>query len=197
MFTTLVYDNIDFLEETLSGSGTSHYTNGIMFQCGDDGSVVTVAAKAKVVRSKKTFTPTKTDITPYFLPKKTGPSTVLPSGSGDNLFANLLARDYTYLFMKCKNGDTIRHSWTATNIKSSKPLKKSVLHYLPIIEHSPTDITAVNHVLKYALNTARQLRCPAVMVVFDQSIYCKAQMIRWTNNVLEEFVVLAWVSSIQ
>lgn len=30
--TTLVWDNIDFGEETLSGRGTTHHTNGIMLQ---------------------------------------------------------------------------------------------------------------------------------------------------------------------
>lgn len=31
--TVLVWDNIDFGEETLSGHGTTHHTNGIMVQC--------------------------------------------------------------------------------------------------------------------------------------------------------------------
>ena len=31
-WTTLVYDNIDFSEKTLTGHGTTHFTNGIMVQ---------------------------------------------------------------------------------------------------------------------------------------------------------------------
>lgn len=189
VFTTLVYDNIDFQEETLSGKGTSHYTNGIMFQAEDDRSTVTVSSKAQVTRSKKTFTPTKTDIAPFFLTKKVGPSRELPIVQEKSLLTDSLMTDWTYLLMKCHDNNTLRHSWTATNIKTNKPLCKSVLHYLPIIEHSPTDIATVNHVLKHALNMAKELRCPAVMVVFDQAIYCKAQMIRWTNPVLEEALV--------
>lgn len=189
VLTNLVYDNIDFLEETLSGSGTSHYTNGIMFQVGDTGSAVSVSSKAVVKRSKKTFTPTKTDIAPFFLPKKVGPSRDLPALEENDLFSNSQHQDWTYLLMKCEDSNTLRHGWTGTNINITNSLNKSVLHYLPIIEHSPTDIATVNHVLKHALNMAKELRCPAVMVVFDQAIYCKAQMIRWTNPILEEALV--------
>lgn len=189
VFTTLVYDNIDFLEETLSGAGTSHYTNGIMFQVRDEGSAVTVSSKAVVKRSKKTFTPTKTDIAPFFLTKKVGPSCDLPAVKEDDPLSDSLTKDWTYLLMKCQDSNTLRHGWTGTNINTTKPLNKSVLHYLPIIEHSPTDIATVNHVLKHAMNMAKELRCPTVMVVFDQAIYCKAQMIRWTNPVMAEALV--------
>lgn len=67
------------------------------------------------------------------------------------------------------------------NIRTSQPLNRSVIHYLPIIEASPTEPATVKHVLVEAIKMADTLQCPSVMVVFDQAIYYKAQVIRWAD----------------
>ena len=52
---TLVYDNIDRLEETLSGSGTSHRVNGIIVQQAFMGPIKH-RPKAEVPRTKQRST---------------------------------------------------------------------------------------------------------------------------------------------
>ena len=63
--------------------------------------------------------------------------------------------------------------WSGFTIKISQPLPESVIHYLPVIEASPTDLSTVNHILSDAVNHADRLDCDSVMVVFDQAIYSK------------------------
>jgi len=41
--TMLVWDNIDFLEETASGAGTTHHTNGILVQHGEKSGMHTAS----------------------------------------------------------------------------------------------------------------------------------------------------------
>lgn len=95
------------------------------------------------------------------------------------------AINYTFLLMK-QSTDSILHGFTGFNISISSALPKSNLHYLPIIEASPTDMATVGHILKEAVKMAETLLCPTVLVVFDQAIYSKAQMIRWTDQSLQD-----------
>ena len=47
LFTTLVWDNIDLGEETRSGAGTTHMTNGIIIQCETD--LIIMDQKEKII----------------------------------------------------------------------------------------------------------------------------------------------------
>ena len=61
LFTTIVWDNNDFNEETLTGKGTTHFTNGIVIQRGKP------AHNRKVTMSKKirTLIDPERNIRPY------------------------------------------------------------------------------------------------------------------------------------
>lgn len=186
---TLVYDNIDFLEETLSGSGTSHYTNGIMFQVKPDGSNISVQKKVKIAKSKKTYTPTKDDISAYHLFKKDCPQYTIVPPVDLHLLEESKDLDLNYILTKL-SAQSMPSTWTGANIVISTPLPASNLHYLPIIEASPTEYATVKHVLTEATKMVEQMQCPAAVVVFDQAIYCKAQMIRWTDEELRKRLVI-------
>ena len=70
VFSTLVWDNNDFHEETLAGKGTTHVVNGIIIQKG------TPALRDKFTISKKvrSMKAPATEIEPYFNAKKGLPS---------------------------------------------------------------------------------------------------------------------------
>ena len=195
-FTCFVFDNIDFQEETLSGSGTSHYVNGIMFQLAADGSVVSVSARSSelpVPKDKKTFTPQKEDIEPYILYRKKGP--VMESNPAEHTqsdgFRFSKLQDFHYALVKqLDESDEFLPGWTAYNIKHNQPLPKSVLHYLPIIEAPATELATISHVMKSVIDNLDRLKCDAAVLVFDQAIYSKAQQIRWTDTVLCDRLVL-------
>lgn len=80
--------------------------------------------------------------------------------------------------------------WTAFNIQISDPLPCSAIHYLPVIEASPTNLSTVKHILLEAVKRADNLHCVQIMVVFDQAIYGKAQQIRWADMDLMNRLVL-------
>ena len=52
-FTILVWDNIDFSEETMSGHGTTHHTNGIRIQQVTSGLEVHRSGKTALSKKKK------------------------------------------------------------------------------------------------------------------------------------------------
>ena len=76
VFTTLVWDNIDRLEETLSGGGTSHRVNGIAIQPEFIGPRLEVP-KPKVMKSKKRSISTEELPLPeYNAGERVGPPTI-------------------------------------------------------------------------------------------------------------------------
>ena len=64
MFTTLVWDNNDFNEETLSGKGTTHVANGIIMQNENTG-LNELAEKATVSKKTRTIKAPETKIIPF------------------------------------------------------------------------------------------------------------------------------------
>ncbi|XP_070560592.1 uncharacterized protein [Ptychodera flava] len=82
VFTTLVWDNNDFGEETLSGKGTTHNTNGIIIQrnSGDeaDSTAVNLSTAVAITKSKqRTLTAPPSNIIEYHGKPRHGPA---PSG---------------------------------------------------------------------------------------------------------------------
>ena len=43
-------------------------------------------------------------------------------------------------------------------------------------------MATVRQILKTAKDQAELLKCPSIIVVFDQAIYAEAQMIRWSSD---------------
>lgn len=69
----LVYDNIDFNEETLTGRGTTRHTNSVMIQNRYD-LPVDVSRQSPMSKTKRTLALPPVEIQPYFLTAKAGPS---------------------------------------------------------------------------------------------------------------------------
>jgi hypothetical protein len=60
-FATIIWDNNDFNEETVSGKGTTHVANGIIVQNGN----VSLQQKIAVSKKQRTMTAPQTNIIPY------------------------------------------------------------------------------------------------------------------------------------
>ena len=63
--------------------------------------------------------------------------------------------------------------------------------YLSVIDSPATDMATVNAVLKQSIFISQHLQIPEIVLVFDEMIYAKIQMIRWKE---EEFMnkILFW-----
>ena len=74
-------------------------------------------------------------------------------------------------------------TWTGFNTKlvQNVPLLSAV-GYLPVIDASPTEMDTVLTVLQRSIEIADKLKLQAIVVVFDQAIYAKAQTIRWQTE---------------
>ena len=83
-------------------------------------------------------------------------------------------------------------SWTGYNqlISSVEVPPKSVIGYLPVIDASPTEMSTVLTILQRCVEIADKLELDTIVVVFDQAIYSKAQLIRWRNAVFMKRIVI-------
>ncbi|KAJ8050587.1 Vesicular integral-membrane protein VIP36 [Holothuria leucospilota] len=196
-FTTLVWDNIDFGEETLSGKGTTHSTNGIMIQRPlqshqeiDSSSLPT----SKKTKERSIIVP-PAEIVPFMgFGKRKGPDqigcsvdmTVKVSSPSE-----IKARSLDFAYHVLKFYGTGVPSWTGFNtLVSCLAPRKSVVAYLPAINQSPTDMDTVQTILHRSMKYADALRQDVVVLVFDQAIYAKAQQIRWRDENLKQRLVV-------
>ncbi|XP_048113517.1 uncharacterized protein LOC125303684 [Alosa alosa] len=186
--TTLVWDNIDYGEETLSGRGTTHHTNGIMLQSLAIEPMSTAIRQPLRKRVSSFKAPPQMPIEPYHQSKRQGLQNLnqplqAATCRMDTHFA--AQAELAYVFVKSTFTDRCAiPSWTGfhTLLQCENALQKSALYYLPVIEASPTEMSTVNTILKRSVQIADQLELDHIVLVFDQAIYAKAQQIRWKND---------------
>ena len=198
--TTLVWDNNDFGEETLSGKGTTHNTNGIAVQHAQCQLHVTVAQAPSTVEAKKktkqrSLVAPDEDIIMFVGEKKSSPEAFsadieLELGPHLKTMQHHKDKDTAYYLTKSAP-DNLLPSWTGFNQLLKKEIpQKATMGYLPVVDASPTELNTVNTILHGSVEIAYQLELPSVAVVVDQAIYAKAQTIRWQTPVFLERIVL-------
>ena len=86
------------------------------------------------------------------------------------------------------NIDRFLPSWTGYNqlLAQVEVPPRSVIGYLPVIDGSPTDMNAVLTILQKSVQIADKLDLETIVIVMDQAIYSKAQLIRWKNAQFNE-----------
>ncbi|KAL2104338.1 hypothetical protein ACEWY4_001206 [Coilia grayii] len=184
---TLVWNNNDFGEETLSGKGTTHNTNGIIIQA--------VGSLQKT--RKRSLQPPPARIDVYTRGQKVNPNAFgenielgYEKYSGAQIHAHQL--DSVYFFMKTSINDHVLPGWTGwnTQLHESDIPQQSKIGYLPVIDASPTNLNTVHTILTRSLEIADKLELNEIVLVMDQAIYAKAQEIRWANSTFMERIVL-------
>eukprot|EP00057_Strongylocentrotus_purpuratus_P028770 XP_011683244.1 PREDICTED: uncharacterized protein LOC105447183 [Strongylocentrotus purpuratus] len=204
VFTTLVWDNNDFGEETLSGRGTTHNTNGIAIQhrpAASSRPMDSTNDRQETVKKtrERTLQAPEERLIPFFGKKKASPSSL---GSKTKLEKTqhaapvIRARksDAGYFITKSSASDDGRMlpGWTGFNqmlITLIVP-PKATIAYLPVIDASPTETNAVNTILHRSIEIADSLKLGSVVVVVDQAIYAKAQSVRWQTPLFRDRIVL-------
>lgn len=170
----------------MTGAGTTHHTNGIMFQVQESDSATEVPQQPFAeppVGRQRSFVPVTSDIAPYFLIKRKGPQNLNEpqlslTESQKVVDEKSRSKDFCYIAIKSGASEHVQLSgWTTFNASITPPLPKSVIHYLPVIEASPTSLSTVKHILESAVKMADTLECESLMIIFDQAMYSKAQQI--------------------
>ena len=197
-FTTIVWDNNDFNEETVSGKGTTHVANGIIVQKKDVGQ--TLGEKITVSKKNRTIAAPETNIVRYVIKEK-GTLSLRNESSEISLEEESYRpqqnvgrnADFLYLLSRknaSEDGESLP-GWTGFNTKVYKEIRSSSnIGYLPVIDAPVTDMSTVNTLLRHSVSICQRLQVPEVVLVFDEAIYAKAQMIRWKHDELKKRLVI-------
>jgi hypothetical protein len=190
-FTTIVCDNNDFSEETVSGKRTTHVASGIIIQNED----VRLREKNTVSKKHRTMKVPEINIAPY-RSKERGTislqdqSSDIPLEEQSYCHEQNMARHADFVYMlsrKCasESGDCLPR-WTVFNTQVHKEIRRtSNIGHLPVIDAPVTDMATVNEILRHSVSICQRLQLLEIVLVFDDAIYSKAQMIRWKDEGLK------------
>ena len=186
--TTLVYDNIDRLEETLSGSGTSHRVNGIGVQEGLVGPLFQRPVQ-DIPKSKRRSLEFTTHILPSYISGQRPQPPELQNirfESEEEKTERLIARRKDLLWITSriqKSIEKVVPSWTGFNIvvRKDKMQVKDRVGYLPSINSPATSMSTIHEMLVQAIKVKNELELSGIVLVCDQAIYAKAVEIAWKH----------------
>ena len=195
--TTLAWDNIDRLEETLSGAGTSHRVNGIVVQAAHFGPYLPSARTTDVAKTKRR----SIDVVPdkqlpiYNVGERSGPpSRPYVEVTSAEIDANAWRKNLLWILVRLYSTESQTVSgWTGFNIKvrsEESGAGKDSIGYLPTIDAPATDMSTVFEVLRQSVKIKESLQLNTIVVVFDQALYSKAIEIKWKHNQQFENVIL-------
>jgi hypothetical protein len=191
---TMIWDNIDFQEETPTGHGTTHHTNGIMVQ--KEVSHVIHPELPTVKKGIRSLTPEIIPLPEYHCVIRQGPQFDTDVEQiGIDVWEPLIesAKQTDFLYILSRRNDNQIPGWTGFNVRqqlSKGTLDKSAIYYLPVIEASPTEMSTVKEIMTRSLAMAERMQVHQIVMVFDLAICAKVQQIRWANDIYKErFVV--------
>jgi hypothetical protein len=184
---TLAFENIDRLEETLSGGGTSHRVNGIIVQPTTFG--------PQPLKDLQIRDPKQKDRTVKFvesqLPIYNAGVCVGPPSRGyvevdvSDLKNEVYKKTLLWLLTRlhCAANQTVS-SWTGFNIlvRDDVSVTADVVGYLPTVNAPATQLSTVHEVLCQSQKIRSSLALESIVVVFDQALYAKATEIIWKRS---------------
>ena len=196
LFTTLAWDNIDQIEETLTGEGTTHRVNGIIVQPKTFGPEPNKPLRPAVQKDKKrSLILDAEDLLSVYVPDKcTGPPNLQSvdlhiSEVTNKVHKKNLVRMLTRQ-VHIENQQVM--GWTGLNIVIIKDLtvRKDKIGYLPTINAHATEMTTVHEILRQSVLICNNLGVSKIVVVFDQAIYAKTVEIIWKHPDKFKYVIL-------
>jgi hypothetical protein len=186
VFTNLAWDNIDRLEETLTGKGTSHRVNGIAIQAPVFGPhLPRVFSKTK----QRSITVQNDDLPVYIAGERKGPVLPIESFQVVHEYEDdaRIAQNKNLVWLIARQDNTEQQkipSWTGFNIKTrnSVIVSEDFIGYLPTINAPATDLATVFEILNQSEVIRESLQLPKIVVVMDQALFAKASEIIWKHK---------------
>ncbi|KAL1262233.1 hypothetical protein QQF64_007498 [Cirrhinus molitorella] len=193
LFTTLAWDNIDRLEETISGEGTSHRVNGIAVQTKSiaDHPAETRALPCIPKTKKRSIEAVEMVLPIYNAGERANPPVIQMVDTDHASFLQDAAdRNHIWLMARLSNIDVC--SWTGFNIltHNDKSVQEDNIGYLPTINAPATQLSTVHEVLHQSISIMKSLQLNNIVVVFDQALYAKAAEITWKHQELFKNIIL-------
>ncbi len=193
--TTLAWDNIDMLEETLTGKGTSHRVNGILIQPKVHGPHPLNEPLPEVGKHKQRSIISEECILPIY-------NTGQRSGPGH---MRVIERNYTavdqvafkhnLLWVVTRQVDQenqVVPGWTGFNIKvrSGTEVESDTISYLPAINAPATEMATAAEMLKRSHEIMEALETDHIVLVFDQALFAKVSEVFWKHKGIYSGIVL-------
>ena len=183
--TTLAWDNIDRLEETLSGEGTSHRVNGIAVQARHFGPHLPPEPSTHIVKTKKrSVEALDTENLPlYNAGDRCGPrSRRFVEVTCQEALENARRKNLLWVLVRLHADARQKVSgWTGFNIsvRNKVEVRQDSVGYLPTINAPATNMSTVHEVLVRSVKIKDTLQLKSIVVVLDQALYAKATEIVW------------------
>jgi hypothetical protein len=201
-FLTFCWDSNDINEETLTGEGTTHCTNGIIVQrvCPEDASIEMPNEIQSVPnRHQRTILLLPSPEFKYNAGKRLRPLTINLRQEIQSTYdfpIDISSADFSRLPCRTHERHTEHYvdnlgtpGWSGFHslTRKSEPVRLTSVGYVPVI---PTSDSTVYTLIQRSISTAVELGQKVAVIVLDQAIYCKAQEILWKNRELSSKVVL-------
>ena len=185
IFTTLAWDNIDRLEETLSGGGTSHRVNGIVVQPRVFGPSPAPPSMVENKSRRRSIEATEIHLPVYNAGERVGPPhRHCVEVSYTDIQRESWRKNLIWLLVRLHaNKNQPVCSWTGFKVmvRSDTSISQDQVGYLPTINAPATSLSTVHEVLVQSLKIRETLQLPSIVVVFDQALYAKATEILWKH----------------
>ena len=205
-FTNIVlhfcWDNFDLNEETVTGSGTTHSSYGIVIQeqqplnqeagiteqspssdiLYKNTSIATVAPKSK----KRSVIYEPEYVKACFVKPKVEPSFIIIKTSVNNPKTEIAAErsDFLWLFLR-KNFPSRFPAWKGwLTLTSSDEVaeKKSSIQYMSPINKSINDNNTIQKIINISQNATHEVEQPVTFFTFDLAVAKKAYNIIWQHS---------------
>lgn len=194
LFTTMAWDNIDILEETLTGAGTSHRVNGIIVQptvCGPHQQVALPTVEKKKQRS---ITVEETNLPIYNPGQRTGPGPIT-THFHNYQHTDQVAFQKNFLWLLTRQVDQLNQSvcaWTGFNItvRIGMEVNTDSVGYLPTINAPATEMATASEILNQAKQIMNQLKITKVVLVFDQALFAKVAEVLWKQPMIYQGIIM-------
>ena len=187
--TTLAWDNVDRVEEALSGEGTWQRVNGIAIQArhfGPDLPRVDVTPILSKLKKRSIDVVLDKELPIYNAGQRCGPpSSAYVEKTSSDIEANAKKKNLLWILVRlhATENQTIP-GWTGFNIKvrNEEQVSQDNIGYLQTIDAPASNMSTVFEVLSQSLKIKDSLRLNAIVVVFDPAIYAKAMEIKWKHS---------------
>ena len=190
-----MWDNIDRLEETVSGAGTSHRVNGIAVQAKVIVPIQPRVMPAVFKSKKRSISPAPLMLPIYNAGQRVGPPTTPSVGVNITYQVwNAKAKNLVWLPRLTRMSTPkvqIISSWTGFNIqiRDNVTVVQDTFSYLPTINAPATELATVHEVLNRTLSIKESLQLNSIVCVFDQALYAKAAEIVWKHEKFKNIII--------
>ena len=190
VFTTLAWDNIDRLEETLTGKGSSHRVNGIAVQARIYGPHLPMADLPCIERKKqRSVSAEHEELEVYVAGTCVGPQPLQTKEDhvqeAEEAGTIAYQKNLVWILARLANQENQTvPSWTGFNISTRNQVQVSedVVGYLPTINAPATELNTVFEILNRSELIRRNLFLDTIVVVLDQALFAKAAEIVWKQK---------------